>query len=73
MFKLFEQFPKEIPGSVKIYGEESTGHLFIARNDDARQIEIYISSKTADKITVNSYGEVKKQKLTLKLEKEREK
>jgi len=39
----FEQLSKK--GPVEIYGEESTSHLVIAENDDARQIEVYIPSK----------------------------
>lgn len=53
----FEQLSKE--GPVKIYGEESTGHLFIRGNDDARQIEIYTPSKTAKEVSVSSNGELK--------------
>ena len=48
----FEQLPKERP--VEIYGKESTGHLVIAGNDDARQINFYIPSKPADKVTISS-------------------
>ena len=48
----FEQLPKE--GPVKIYEKESTGRLFIAGNDDARQIDIYIPSEAADKVTISS-------------------
>jgi hypothetical protein len=63
----FEQLPKE--GPAKIYGEESTGHLFIGGNDDARQIEIYIPSKAADEVTVSSNGELKTTKTYSKVRK----
>lgn len=53
----FEQLPKERPA--EIYGEEPTGHLFIAGNDDARQIKIYTPAKAADEVTVSSNGELK--------------
>jgi len=42
----FEQLPKE--GPVEIYGEELTGHLVIAGNDDARQIKIYTPSPASE-------------------------
>ena len=63
----FEQLPKE--GHAKIYGEESTGHLFIAENDNARQIEIYIPSKSADEVIVSSNGELKTTKTYTKVRK----
>ncbi len=53
----FEKLPKE--GPVKIYGEESIGHLVIEGNDDARQVEIYIPLKTEDKVTISSNGKLK--------------
>ena len=53
----FEQLPKE--GPAQIYGEESTGHLIIGGNDDARQVEIYIPSKAKDQVTVSSNRELK--------------
>lgn len=53
----FEQLPRE--GPTQIYGEESIGHLVIAGNDDARQVEIYIPSKGADEVAVRSTGELK--------------
>lgn len=53
----FEQIPKE--GPIQIYGEKSTGHLAIARNDDARQIEIYTPSKASDEIITNKTGKIK--------------
>jgi hypothetical protein len=63
----FEQLPKE--GPAKIYGEESTGRLFIGGKDDARQIEIYIPSKTADELAVSSDGELKMTKTYSKVRK----
>lgn len=50
----FEHLPKE--GPVSIYGEKSTGHLVIAGNDDARQIEIYTPSKASNEIITSSDG-----------------
>ena len=43
-----------------MYKKESTGHVFIAGNDDAKQIEIYTPSKSVDEVTVRSNGIVKK-------------
>ena len=63
----FEQLP--IEGPAKIYGEKSTGHLFIGGNDDARQIEIYTPSKAADEVTVSSDGESKRTKTYTKVRK----
>lgn len=63
----FEQLPKEVP--INIYGEESTGHLLIGGNDDARQVEIYSPSKAADEITVSSNGELKTTKTYKKVRK----
>ena len=54
----FETLPKE--GPVEIYKKESTGHVFIVGNDDAKQIEIYTPSKSADEVTVRSNGVVEK-------------
>lgn len=53
----FEHIPKEEP--VQIYGEKSTGHLAIAGNDDARQIEIYTPSKASDEGITSNTGEIK--------------
>ncbi len=53
----FEHLQKE--GPTTVYGEKSTGHLVIAGNDDARQVEIYVPSKDADIGKVSSNGEVK--------------
>ena len=55
--KSFERLPKE--GPTQIYGEESTGHIFIAGNVDAQQIEIYIPSKAAGKVVVSNNGQLK--------------
>ena len=63
----FEQLPKE--GPVEIYGKESTGHLLIAENDDARQVGIYILSKAADEVTISSNGELKTTKTYTKVRK----
>jgi hypothetical protein len=63
----FEQLPKA--GPVEIYGKESTGHLFIAGNDDARQIELYIPSKASDEVTISSNGELKTTKTYTKVRK----
>ena len=54
----FETLPKE--GHVEIYKKEPTGHVFIAGNDDARQIEIYTPSKSADEVTIGSNGVIKR-------------
>ena len=54
----FETLPKE--GHVEVYNKESTGHVFIAGNDDAKQIEIYTPSKSADEVTVRSNGIVER-------------
>jgi len=57
----FEHLPKE--GPVRIYAEESTGHLAIAGNDDARQIEIYTPSKpskASDSEVISKTGEIKR-------------
>ena len=53
----FEHIPKE--GPVQIYAEKSTGHLVIAGNDDARQIEIYNPSKASDEIIISNTEEIK--------------
>lgn len=53
----FEHIPKE--GPVQIYGEKSTGHLAIAGNDDARQIELYTPSKASNEVITNNTGEIK--------------
>ena len=63
----FERLPKERPG--EIYSKESTGHLFIAGNDDARQIEIYVPSKAANEVTISSNGELKTTKTYTKVRK----
>lgn len=63
----FEQLSKE--GPIEIYGKESSGHLFIARNDDAQQIEIYIPSKAAEEVTISSNGELKTTKTYTKVRK----
>lgn len=63
----FEQLPKD--GPAKIYGEESTGHVYIGENDDARQLEIYTPSKAADEVTVSSNGELKTTKTYSKVRK----
>jgi len=39
----FQHLPQEAP--VTIYAEQSAGHLVIAENDDARQVELYIKAK----------------------------
>ena len=52
-----------------IKGKESTGHLFIAENDDARQIEFYIPSKASDEVTTSSNGELKTTKTYTKVRK----
>lgn len=51
----FQHLPQEAP--VRIYAEQSTGHLVIAGNDDARQVEIYIPSKSADEVIISNTGE----------------
>lgn len=53
----FEKLPKE--GAVRIYSEESTGHIFIGANDDAQQITIYTPSKAAKEVSVSSDGSVR--------------
>jgi hypothetical protein len=52
----FKELPKE--GPVKIYAEKSSGNLAIGANDDARQLEIYIPSGTADKVTTTNDGQL---------------
>ena len=57
----FEQFPKE--GPIRIYGNhegQSNGHLVIADNNDARQLEFYIPSNAADEVTTSSNGELRR-------------
>jgi hypothetical protein len=44
----FQHVPKE--SIIRIYGEQSSGHLAIAENNDARQVEIYITSKFPDEV-----------------------
>jgi len=63
----FEQLPKVEPA--KIYAEESTGHLVIAGNDDARQVEIYTPAKVADEVTISGNGELKTTKTYTKVRK----
>lgn len=63
----FEQLPKE--GLVEIYGEESTGHLVIAGNDDARQTVIYTPSKATNEVTIRSNGKLKATKTYTKARK----
>ena len=53
----FEHISKTQP--VKVFTEKPTGQLIIAGNDDARQIELYIPSKTSDQVTITSNGEAK--------------
>ena len=54
----FETLPKE--SHLEIYKKESTGHVFIAKNGDAKQIEIYTPSKSTDEVTSKSNGIVKR-------------
>lgn len=61
----FEQLTKE--GSV--YEEESTSYLFITRNDDARQIKIYIPSKAPAEVTGSNNEELKTTKTYTKARK----
>ena len=63
----FEQLPRK--GPVRIYNEESTGYLLVGRNDNTRKIEIYIPSKTANEVTVNSNGKLKTTKTDSKVRK----
>jgi len=58
----FQHLPPE--GHVRIYSEQSTGHLAMAEaeasaegKDDARQVEIYIPSKSADEVIISNTGE----------------
>jgi hypothetical protein len=44
----FEHLPKEVP--VKIYSKQLAGHVIIAENNDARQVEIYIPAKLPDEV-----------------------
>lgn len=60
----FEELPKE--GPVNIYEEKSTGHIFIGANDDARQIAVYVPSKNANEVSVNSDGSLKPTKQRFK-------
>jgi len=63
----FERLPKE--GHIESYQKESTGHVFIAGNDDAKQIEIYTPLKSADEVTLRSNGVVKKTRTYSKVRK----
>lgn len=54
----FETLPNE--GPVEIYKKESNGHVLIAGNDGAKQIEIYTPLKSADEVAVSSNGVVKR-------------
>lgn len=67
----FERLPKERP--IKIYDEKSRGQLIIASNDDARQVEIYTSSKVPDEVTVNNNEELKATRTYKKVRKRRKK
>ena len=60
----FEQLPKE--GTVNIYGEKATKHIFIGSNDDARQIAVYVPSKDANELSANSDGSLKTTKQRFK-------
>jgi hypothetical protein len=51
----FKYLSKDLP--VAIYAEESVGHLVIAENNNARQVEIYIPSKSPDKVIHTTTGE----------------
>ena len=62
----FEHLPKDQP--VKVFAEKPTGQLVIAGNDDARSVEIYVPSKTSDKVTTSS-----DEKVTRTYEKSRKK
>jgi hypothetical protein len=53
----FDNIPQDQP--VRIYDEKPTGHLAIAGNDDARQIEIYTPSKASDEVISSSTGKTK--------------
>lgn len=44
----FQKLPQNEP--IEIYEERQNGHLVIAGNDDARKVEIYVSSPSAKKI-----------------------
>ncbi len=63
----FQQLPKEAP--IKIHSKESNGHLFIAENYDARQIEIDTTSKSPDEETISNNGELKTIKTYTKVRK----
>ena len=53
----FEHLPKD--QSVRVFAEKPTGQLVIAGNDDPRQVEIYIPSKTLNEVTISSTGKAK--------------
>jgi len=44
----FQKLPRNEP--IEIYEERPNGHLVIAGNDDARQVEIYIPSQSANEV-----------------------
>ena len=44
----FQHLSKEVP--VEIYAQQSSGHLVISENNDARQVSIYLPSKSQDEI-----------------------
>ena len=45
----FEHLPKD--QLVKVFAEKPTGQAVITGNDGARSVEIYVPSKTSDKLT----------------------
>ena len=60
----FDHLPQDQP--VRIYAEKLTGHLAMAGNDDARQIEIYTPAKASDEVIRSSKGETKVTKTYVK-------
>lgn len=64
----FEHLPKDQP--VKVFAEKPIGQLVVAGNDDARSVEIYVPSKTSDKVTTSSN---ERAKITKTYEKTRKK
>lgn len=55
--EFFELYPKEKPAIIQ--AEQANGHIYIAGNDDAKQLEIYIPEKNKE-ITIYSPGKLEK-------------
>jgi hypothetical protein len=51
----FQHLPNEVP--LQIYAEQSAGHLIIAQNNDAHQVQIYTPSKLPDQVVHTNTGQ----------------